>query len=97
MIYVFCDEYIEEGIPDWRYRYSSVDFFQSSFKAGISRIINLREGGKSLLQQIDQALKDTGGLVLLSQAQIPASRLQQVLSLERMIFQECRVQILCGL
>ena len=41
------NEYIEEKSLVWHYRYASVAFFQSNFKAGINRIINLREGGKN--------------------------------------------------
>jgi hypothetical protein len=78
MIYIFCDEAISSDSSYWVYLYSAVAFSQRKYKnSGFSRIKRLTKGGPSLLKPINETLKATEGLALLSHAQVPESLLPQ--------------------
>jgi len=72
MIYVFCDEDIRNDGQDLLYRYAAVAFFQRRYNnRGFHRIEGLREGGRSLLNRINEVLGATGGFALVSEASVP--------------------------
>ena len=55
------------------YNFSAVAFYQNRFNnSGLSSVKNLRQGGKSLLPQIEQALKNNEGIALISHAVVQA-------------------------
>ena len=69
MLYIFCDEKIPTVSTAGHYHFSAVAFYQNRFNnSGLNSVRNLRQGGKSLLPQIEQALMDNGGIALISHA-----------------------------
>jgi len=73
MLYIFCDEDSQPVGTDWHYSFSAVTFYQERFNnSGLRSIKNLRQGGKSLLPQIERALMDNEGIALISHAVIQA-------------------------
>ena len=76
MLYIFCDEDIQPVGTDWHYNFSAVAFYQNRFNnSGLRSIKNLKQGGKLLLPQIEQALKHNGSTALISHAVVPAELL----------------------
>jgi hypothetical protein len=69
MLYIFCDEKIPTVSTAGHYHFSAVAFYQNRFNnSGLNSVGNLRQGGKSLLPQIEQALMDNGNIALISHA-----------------------------
>jgi hypothetical protein len=76
MLYIFCDEDIQPVGVAWHYNFSAVAFYQDRFNSsGVNSVRNLRQGGKSLLPQIEQALRNNEGMALISHTVVPADLL----------------------
>ncbi len=76
MLFIFCDEKIQTVSTACHYNFSAVAFYQNRFNnSGLRRIRNLKQGGKSLLPQVEQALCNNEGIALISHAIVPAELL----------------------
>jgi len=76
MLCIFCDEKIQTVSTACHYNFSAVAFYQKRFNnSGLRHIRNLKQGGKSLLPQVEQALCNNEGIALISHAVVRAALL----------------------
>ncbi len=72
MLYFFCDE-DPSGIEAGRFRFATVCFQQNRFNNGLGRFQALRDGGGSLLAQIQTDLALSDGFSIVSEVTLPPS------------------------